>query len=141
MYNFDNEEQTLFARDEPGPPMGPDTADRLLAAVEFFEDNPDARTTITFVHHYEGQTLYNLLGVVLLLDGVDLEIIPRHDRFELGAEILLEELGFSTFDFYAVEEVNGVAEDPTHLRELIEEYIECPMRVPQELRGKRPTSW
>lgn len=140
-YDFNGEQQTLFALDQPGPEMDPDAADRVLAAVEFFEENPDARTTISFINEWQGRTLYNLLGAVLLLDGVDLETIDPHDRFMVGAEILLEELGFSTFDFYALEEINRAALSPEHLRDLVEEYIAFPCRVEAELRDQKTTEW
>lgn len=138
--DFDTEQQTLFALDQPGPPMSKKAAKMVRAAIDLFIENPEMRTTVSFI--LEEGPRYNLLGACLYLDGADLLALSEYnDRWDVGVSILLEELKLSTFDFYAIEELNQVAESPAELLELFEDYVAFPSRVDGVFRHKQPHQW
>lgn len=132
--------QGVYARREPGPPVDPAAIDLALAAVEVFHEEPHLRTPIQFV--VDGPpTKYNLLGTCMLLEGIDLRCLnPVNERWETGIAILLGDLHFTTYDFYALEEYNNAAADPNELYGWLVEYAQWPQRLDPALR-KAPVAW
>jgi hypothetical protein len=139
---LDNEDSTLFARDEPGPVMDPAAADLVFAALDVFEENPHIRTVVgPFLQANERGWQYTLLGLCLRLAGLDMRVLnPINERWNIGVALCVEH-GFTAFDFYALEELFRHAESPQHAQELFEDYVVFPCRIDPALREGRPPSW
>lgn len=118
-----------FLRRIPTRPLPQHLIDLVYEGITAFYRSPHTRSRSYWAFKgVEDYWTFSLLGMICMLNGLDLLEIPRNE-YQLVCQGLLKELGFSSYDISAIGEINKLTYDIEILQARFDRYAETGERI------------
>ena len=136
--DYDKDDPTAFmveaecfvSRQNIGVPVPEACLEFLMDAVDVFMDDPDCRNRINHICRWaDGKTRYDLLGMLSMITGLDLESMDHHECI-IPVREHLSAIGLTPYDQLCLQEIDHHSIKLDVLMERVVRFAQTGERMP-----------